>query len=350
MKKSGICVIGAFDYENMSTGGQPVKSRELISLLEELYSDKKIYIVETSNWKKNPFLLLYKVLKGMHNSDCAIMLPAQNGVSVFSRILILFKRNRNLYYDVIGGWLPQKIRDDKCLCKLLRYFNGIWVETDNMRNELEKLGLKNVTTIPNFKSIEPVSVDDIKFSKTIPFKLCTFSRVMKEKGIEEALMAVKNINQKFGKVVFELDIYGQIDADYSKSFELLKKQFPSYIRYVGVVNPNESVRNLISYDSVLFPTYYEGEGLAGTLIDALMSGVPVIATDWHYNSEVINSSNGFLISTDDIVQELEKVLISIYDNPKIIIDKKKKCIIDSKKYSREYAFSLIENELNKNSD
>jgi glycosyltransferase involved in cell wall biosynthesis len=44
---------------------------------------------------------------------------------------------------------------------------------------------------------------------------------------------------------------------------------------------------LRDYFALLFPIYYIGEGFAGTAIDAFSAGVPVIASDWKYNSEVI---------------------------------------------------------------
>ena len=40
-----------------------------------------------------------------------------------------------------------------------------------------------------------------------PLPLCTFSRVMKEKGIEDAVYAVRTVNEHFGRTVYTLDIY-----------------------------------------------------------------------------------------------------------------------------------------------
>ena len=63
---------------------------------------------------------------------------------------------------------------------------------------LELSGLTNVKVMPNFKSITIISKEDIEFEEE-PFKVCTFSRVMKEKGIEYAVNAVKDINNQYGR-------------------------------------------------------------------------------------------------------------------------------------------------------
>lgn len=96
-----------------------------------------------------------------------------------------------------------------------------------------------------------------------PLKLCTFSRVMKEKGIETAVSAVKAINDKLGKTAFLLDIYGQVEPSQELWFSGLQRKFPGYISYKGMVEFDKSVTVLRNYTALLFPTYYAGEGLQG---------------------------------------------------------------------------------------
>lgn len=80
---------------------------------------------------------------------------------------------------------------------------------------------------------------------------------------------------------------------------MLQKKFPPYIRYGGSVPFDKSVNVLKDYFALLFPTYYEGEGFAGTLIDAYSAGAPVIviAFDWKYNSELVNENVGYVCPT-----------------------------------------------------
>ena len=52
---------------------------------------------------------------------------------------------------------------------------------------------------------------------------------MKEKGIEDAVNAVKTVNEHFGRTVYTLDIYGQVDSAQTEWFNELENTFPSYI-------------------------------------------------------------------------------------------------------------------------
>ena len=38
-----------------------------------------------------------------------------------------------------------------------------------------------------------------------------------------------------GRIVYELDIYGQVDSEQIEWFESLERTFPEYIRYKGLV-------------------------------------------------------------------------------------------------------------------
>ena len=172
--------------------------------------------------------------------------------------------------------------------------------------------------------------------ESVPYPLCTFSRVMKEKGIEDAVNAVKRVNEQCGRTVYTLDIYGQVDPSQTEWFEKLKNQFPSYVRYGGLVPFDQSVETLKNYYALLFPTYYEGEGFAGTLLDAMAAGVPVIASDWKYNREIVNEKNGVLFETQN-VHDLTEKMMSMQN----IDSLKRNCLQEAKKYSSEAAIKAI---------
>ena len=79
-----------------------------------------------------------------------------------------------------------------------------------MKNALYDLGLDNVTILRNFKDIKPLQKDDLNMDVVEPLNICTFSRVMKEKGIEDIVNAVKEVNEKYKKTIYTLDIYVQL--------------------------------------------------------------------------------------------------------------------------------------------
>mgnify|MGYP002239410386 CR=1 FL=1 len=58
-------------------------------------------------------------------------------------------------------------------------------------------------------------------------------------------------------------------------------------------------RTLCRYDIMLFPTYWYGEGFPGIVMDAYIAGLPLIASDWNINTEVITEKTGIIIPPKD---------------------------------------------------
>lgn len=215
---------------------------------------------------------------------------------------------------------------------MLNHFDYIYVETLHMKKLLEK-NLNNISVMPNFKPLKVLQEDDFEYNENLPYRLCTFSRVMKEKGIEEAINAVIGINEKEHRHIYSLDIYGQIDMQYEENFKKIINQSPNYINYKGIVPYNETTQVLRNYKALLFPTYYKGEGFAGTLIDAYAAGIPVIASDWKYNSEIVkNEYNGFVFTS---FSELMEILSDYEKNMPICDQMKINCINTANAYKPE---------------
>lgn len=342
MKK--IAVIGHFGFDTESLDGQTVKTKILTDALCDYFGKQNVLQIDTYNWKKHPAKFALQVISTVWKAENVLMLPAHNGLRVIAPLLWAARKLRpdcRLHYSVIGGWLPQVLKTKKILGKQLKTFDGIYVETNTMRKVLKEQGFSNIHIMPNCKKLTVLSRGELVYDHQEPYKLCTFSRVMKEKGIEDAVVAVKSVNDKVGRNVYSLDIYGQIDPGQIQWFEELQKTFPDYIRYGGIVPYDKSVEVLKDYFALLFPTYYDGEGFAGTLLDAMAAGVPVIASDWKYNSEIIQKGeNGVLFPTRDR-QALAEKLLCASKEPEIWNAMRIACLKMAEKYRPEEVFKII---------
>lgn len=340
-----ILICGHFGRNENFLDGQTIKTKNIYLALLGKYGEKEINKIDTYQWKKHPISFLKKCIDGIKDSKNIIILPAQNGVRVFIPLFLLINKlyKRKIFYIVIGGWLPEFLETRKGLLKKVKKLDKVFVETNNMKKKLEKLDVKNVEILVNFKNITPLKEEELNLDYSKPYKVCTFSRVMKEKGIEDAIQVVKNINEDVNEIIYKLDIYGAIDKNYKNRFEEIMKEVPNYIQYKGCIDSNKSVDMLKGYYLLLFPTYYSGEGMAGTLIDAQMAGVPVVASDWRYNNEIIvDKINGYLYETHNL-EEFEKVLKKI--NSSDIKDIKKNCLKYAKKFDSNVAIETLTNEL-----
>jgi glycosyltransferase involved in cell wall biosynthesis len=341
MYKIGIC--GHFGGEKTFLDGQTIKTKTITDELINIFDSKLIKTVDTYKWKYNPITLIYKAIILVKKSKNIIILPARNGFKILIPLFLLLNKiyKHQLHYIVIGGWLPELLEGNTKLISKIALYNGVYVETTSMLKKLNNLGLKNVIVMPNFKQLNILKENELVYPKEKPYKLCTFSRVSKEKGIEDAINSVIAVNNFFGQTIFSLDIYGQPDVDYIVTFEEMIKNFPDYIRYKGMVEQKNSVDVIKNYMALLFPTFYQGEGFAGTILDAYASGVPVIASDWKYNNEIITDGyNGFIFKTHN-TKQLYNMLIDIGKNPENIIRLKKNCLKEASKFMPNKVISCL---------
>lgn len=333
MKKK-LSIIGHYGKGKTFLDGQTVKTKILTEELVLRYGEDKIGQVDTYGGKKVLLKLILKTISALRQSESVIILPAHKGLRVFVPVLNFFNRvyKRKLFYVVIGGWLPAYLKDKKCLTKKLKKFDAIFVETNSMKNALEGMGFENVEVMPNCKKLQILKEEELIYPQGEPYKLCTFSRVMKEKGIEDAVNAVKAVNEEFGRTVYTLDVYGQVDTKQIEWFEALQQEFPEYIKYGGLVPFDKSVEVLKNYFALLFPTYYEGEGFAGTILDSFSAGVPIIASDWRYNAEIIqNGETGYIFPARNI-ESLEGILKEVPSQLQNILKMKYNCLVEAQKY------------------
>jgi len=336
-----ICVCGAFRLWDVPKGGQEVKTCILADALEKKYGN--VYRIDTlASYSriKMPFQLLWALL----TCTDIIMLPAHNGLVILSKLLtglnVIFRKR--LHYSVIGGWLQDLLPQYPDVMSALHKFKGIYVETQTMKDALGKLGVTNVSVVPNCKPLNILSERDLTNSFTEPYKLVTFSRVTEKKGVGTAADIVMAINEKYGREVYHLDIYGPVDpGEDTEWFSKQKQGFTSAIQYKGNAPFDKSVEILSGYFALLFPTQYFTEGIPGTIIDAYAAGVPVLSARWKSFADVVfDGYTGFGYPFENH-NELLGLLDTIVSNPHKIIELKKNCIQKAKDFLPENAIKPI---------
>ena len=284
------------------------------------------------------------ITEEIKNSNHEIVtVDAHGGIKVVVPVLAVLNRiyHKKLHYIVIGGWLSNFLDRKQFLKRQLQSFNYIYVETKTMKTALEGKGFSNIVIMPNCKRLKILSEEELVYSTQEPLALCTFSRVMKEKGIGTIVDVIKRINDASGRTVYRLDIYGQVDKEQEEWFEELKKTFPSYVSYGGVVPFNESVDTLKNYFALVFPTHFFTEGIPGTIIDAYAAGVPVISAKWESFPDVIDEgSTGFGYEFDN-TEELFSLLMDVLNKQDILNNMKKTCIERSKSYTKANALKPL---------
>lgn len=340
-----VGVIGHFGFGLDLANGQTIKTKIVTDELKKNVQD--VVTVDAHGGIKAVIPVILGCIKCLSTCENIVMMLTENGLRVTVPVLAILNIffHRKLHYIVIGGWLPKFLEERKSLKKYLKCFDFIYVETNTMRKALENKGFLNIVIMPNCKKLDILSENEVVISKHFPLTLCTFSRVMKEKGIETVVEVVKKINESLGKIVYKLDIYGQIDSEQQIWFDEIMKSFPQYVAYGGVVPFDQSVNVLKNYYALIFPTHFYTEGIPGTIIDAYAAGVPVISSRWESFSDVISDGNTGLGYEFDNSAELEQILRSCVDNPEKITDLKLNCLKRAKEFDVGEVMKILEKRL-----
>ena len=347
MKK--IAIIGHFGGNRDFLDGQTVKTKILYDELTK-ETDWNIQKIDTYWKNKRPVKLLASTIGALICKKDVIVLLSGNGMKMLFPILSFFARfwHVRVFHDVIGGNLDKYVVKIPKFKGYLRSFHVNWVETETLRKRLSESEIDNCEVIPNFKRLNIIDEKNAVVPRNEPYAFCTFSRVMKEKGIESAIEAIEKINRAHGRTVCRLDIYGVADPSYKERFEQVLEKSTDAIHYCGVVPYSKSVEVIAKYYALLFPTFWDGEGFPGTIVDAFFFFLLVIASDWNSNGEIIDDGKNGLLYPGKIAESLDEAIAYLIDRSDRMIDIKKQCILDAEKYQPDEYIKQIVRELEGN--
>lgn len=338
-----ITVIGLFCENTNISNGQSVKTRIVTQELEKALGEKNVARIDTFGWKKNPAKLFINCIWAVRKSENVLFLTDEGGIRVFPWLLRYANVNGKckIHYYVVGGWLNKYLAKSSKAVKYLKKLDAIYVELPAMLRELNDYGISNGVLVNKFRRMNSVTENDIELYPDVPYKLCYFSRVMKEKGVEECIAAVKIANQRAGFDKFTLDFFGSINDSYCDAFGKMIADFPSYIRYKGIVEFQKSSEVLKDYFAMLFPTYYSSEGYPNAVVDAFAAGLPVVATRWNYNADIIRDHEDGILVDVGSVEQIVAAIEEMANTPSLYREMRLNCIARCTEYLPEMAIQKV---------
>ena len=324
-KKIGLIGYLGYRVNNPIIGGQISKTRGILRELKKKY--KEVVSIDTSNWKNEKAKLIQECWNIAHSCDVIIIMPNKNGIRVILPFFAGLKRiyRYKLVYPVVGGWLTSLIKKHKYLLYSIKFVDYILPETNALADELKEFCRNKIDVMPVFSGRTPVNPKILLGTYNEPYVFSTFSRVMPEKGIDEAIQAIEAVNSIFNCIYCKLDVWGPIEKGLEKHYAQLFKEKEEFVCYRGVFK-EDSLDKLSSYYMMLFPTYYYGEGFPISICESYMAGLPVIASDWRFNNElIVEGQTGYLFPVHDIEACTRKILHCI-ENVDIVIKMHAQCL------------------------
>lgn len=336
---SKILLIGYLGFKTNQLDGQTVKTRNVLRLLQTKIC-QKILFFDTQEFavsKLKLFDLIAKIIK----SDTIIILPAHNSIRVLLPLSFIFSKlfNKKLIYIQVGGWLTEFIKNRKILQFILSSITIQLLETKAQIDAVQHdYNFENVDYFPNFRFFEPnTQTGNINNC----FRIVFCARINKMKGLDtmDYLADYIDNNYKEGEVI--IDFYGPIfEEDESYFKEIIVKH--NCMAYKGELLPEQINSTLSTYDLLVLPTHYYKEGFPGTILDAYIAGIPVVATKWKHATEFIDDNKtGFIIPFDNCEMELCEKINFLFYNRHLIEEMKKHVLLKSQQFSVDNAWDVL---------
>lgn len=345
-----ICLIGNSEDQARSNGGQAIKVRLYRKLIIEHNPDS--VFVDLENFKRHPLKILKRIKKEIKNCDRIVLITAARGAKILIPYInrINKKTKKPFVLPLVGisflHWYldskseeiqAQFFKDTKNISfkpkkrdiNLLNKISYILPENQIVADAITNFfGLENVIVINNFRLLENQK-NTIK--KTDKFRIVYISRVCEEKGI---LDLVKVVNECIiiDGLNISLDIYGQkVLTDYQ--LLLFNKYLNSNICYKGMIENSKVLNILPSYDCFVFPTKFLNEGTPGVLSEALISGLPIISSNFNQVDSILCRNKDSLIYENNSSNDLKDCIKKLYLDKKLFKQLSNNALESGKKFT-----------------
>lgn len=314
MNTRKLIFIGPAGGNGIPKNGASAKNYHLMKFFKE--KGINVVTVDTESWKKNPLILIKLALLLLFNQKANYIIAANNMSSYrLLQIMYLFPGKRKVIYWIIGGSIADWIKNKKVSKSPYEIVDYFLAEGRKMQNTFAEIGFNNTIYVPNFKCIDYLPKILKKSNNKVRFVF--LSRIIPEKGCNTIIEAVSILNNKCPDR-FLVDFYGPIEPSYNSDFLNKISSFDnvSYNGFLDLRN-QRNYDQLSEYDVMLFPTYWHGEGFPGVIIDAYISGLPVIATNWSLNADIIEDGKTGIILKENSAEALANAMFELINNSKL---------------------------------
>ncbi|NEO79666.1 glycosyltransferase family 4 protein [Moorena sp. SIO4G3] len=264
-------------------------SKNIFNAIDNINSFDFIYIQGFSGWK-----LLQAHKNGLNTPPIGVNF---HGLEMFQKSLTLREKfERFMFRPFVINNLNSA---DICLS-----LGG------NLSNIIYSIGINSNKINQIANGIENTWISPIVKPIYRPIKFLFVGRYERRKGIEELYIVINKLLPEFE---FEFNFVGSIP-------EYLQIKSPR-VTYWGLIKDVEKLQSIFQQCDVLVcPSH--SEGMPTVILEAMASGLAVIATDVGAVSEMVSEQNGWLISPGSTHQLREALINAIHASDEELTNKK----------------------------
>ncbi|OED98587.1 glycosyltransferase family 4 protein [Vibrio breoganii] len=280
-------------------GGTTVSFKTLVDNLSD-HTEANISVVDLSSGLsvkglksvKVKLLLLFKLFKSIKATDVVTLHVSIGSLRLIGPFVLLLCKllGKPLVVRRFGGVLIKECsRTSRLILNMVyKYSDAGLLQT--------KTQLEEAKSLMSYANWFPTSRNAPSFQCSVSNQCSKFlflSQVKKNKGVFDLINAFgkyRNINKNV-----TLDIYGPL-------FDDIKEEDLAFdgINYRGVVSSGNIYEVINKHDILVLPTFYEGEGYPGIIIEAMHCGKPIITTNWKNIPEVVDESCALIFNPQDV--------------------------------------------------
>lgn len=246
--------------------------------IESIYYNQKFYEYISEKRKE------YDMIFSYYNLD-AVFIP-RNYINNNTLYLCGIPREQN---DFQGSFLSA--------------YDNILAISEEVKESWGKYSRKVIAVVSTGVDCERFSIENKIQSDKI--KLLFVGRIIARKNVDMLIQAYEMLKDKYN---LELTIVGD-----GPDLETLKKKSKTVI-FAGIVDNPEYYYK--TSDIFITPSKY-GEGLQGTILEAMSSGLVIVATNTEINKELLSDGRGFLVEPvlesviDGIIKAIETDRVNV---------------------------------------
>ena len=339
---TNILLLGFFGLETNSINGQTSKTRNIKLVFEKYISPNyNISYFDTETFRSNYFNVI-KMFYNVYKSNIVIYMPAQGNLFFFSPIIFIITKFNKCKIILIptGGWFMNFIKMHPLHRLIFSKFNSIMLESNTLIANIQKIfKLSNLVYLPNFRVIDYKPFKNENTTNNL--KIIYMGRINKNKGVDDFFNLDNYFNKKFNNNSYKFYIYGPLDPNYKQEFYKKMNDCKNVI-FGGLIPSEDIYTTLNDHDILILPTRYYTEGFPGSILDAYISGIPVIVTDWLLSKEFVsNNIDGFIVNFTNPLPEIIAILEYLCLNRIKLDTMKKNAFLSSKKFEDQHIFNTI---------
>ena len=264
-----------------------------------------------------------------------VLLGGPRSLSVFLILLWVCGKLPTTTMVAIGGWLGDLARRNWLIRSVaLPRVAHIFVQTSLIRDAvLRHASNSRISIMPNFNISIPIPIEDPDRFVRNPVRLLFLSQILRAKGVFLAIEATRALQQR--AIPVTLDIFGPCGEEGIE--DALMSSLGPDIHYKGVVPAERVIECMAGYDILVFPTFYEGEGFPGVILDAFWSGTPIVCSDWRSNSELVSDGRTGLVVSLDKAGAFVSALLRLIEDRDLLCQISGNARREARKYHSETA-------------